>query len=214
MGWSRVSGRLTVGSLWQLRVIQIWSPDSFVPLLVKINLRLANNKLSTIYDLDWRACDQHILNYTQARCIVIGLHSDFPFADDTWEPMEEANTQFFTDRLLLSYAAHKISFARPIDGEWDLRTKEEKEKDRVVRALMKMTNTKKEKLAQQLMEMEMEMEIEKKETKYVFTSLIEMLKEDQLKEEQWWEKWERKRKLKEMLGTYDDQSREILRGML
>lgn len=68
--------------------------------------------------------------YTQAQSVVIGLyyrHSDF--ADDEWKPMDEDDVRFLTGHLLLSCAAGKISFTRPVDGEWDLKTEEQKKRE-------------------------------------------------------------------------------------
>ena len=138
-----------------------------------MNLRLGRQP-SEIKFIDWKAYDQTILDYTQAQCVVIGLYDPSSLcAEYGWKPMSEDNTRFITDHLPLSYAASKISFAKQVDYEWDLTTKEKKLEDRAVQALMNMTQPKKKEVYEQLTAMEKE---EKETTrKEQFSKLIEMM---------------------------------------
>lgn len=170
--------------LWQLQAVQLWAPTSPVPLHVKLNLRFGV-KPSTTEVIDWEACDAAILDYTQARCVAIELHelqieSGFEYSDHTWIPMDEDETQFLVNHLPSSYAAGKISFARPADGEWDLKTKEEKEQDRVVKTLTKMTKVKRDEVTTRVMEMARE----ETATKELFTKLIKIMEEDEMAEDE------------------------------
>ena len=164
----------------QLRIVQIWPFDSPTLLHVKTNLRLGERP-SRVEHIDWRAYDQAIMGYAQAQCAVVGLYVRHgEFTEDTWKQMDKAEQRFIAGHLPLSYAAGKISFARPVAGEWDLKTPQE-EIDRasiVLTALMKMTRAKKEKVTKQLTEMKRE---EKETTtKELYTKLIKIMEEDEM----------------------------------
>ena len=109
----------------ELRAIQTWQTDSSIPLHAKLNMRISIDTLLDMLDsVDWGAYDQAIMEYTQVQTVVIGFYDTS--GDAEWISMDDCDILFLTYNLPLSHAASKLSFLRPVPGEWNVQTEEEK----------------------------------------------------------------------------------------